>query len=155
MTPMATRRTTLDPARAERDRIVARLREQAPRLRARGISRLSRFGGFARAAAGSASDLDLVIEVDPESRFSLLDVVDLQDDLRALLGRPPHLAFAARLRPWLRQAILAEAIPIFRCAGPAAFGAGSGTSCRASRGSSRRPPAGPSRTIWPTRGCAR
>jgi hypothetical protein len=40
-------------------------------------------------------------------------VVDLQDDLRALLGRAPHFAFAAKLRAWLRQEILAEAIPIF------------------------------------------
>ena len=84
MTGMATRGAILDPALAERDRIVARLREQAPRLRARGISRLSAF-----------------------------DVVDLQDDLQVLLGRPPHFAFAAKLRPWLRQEILAEAIPIF------------------------------------------
>jgi hypothetical protein len=28
-------------------------------------------------------------------------------------GRPPHFAFAAKLRPWLRREILAEAIPIF------------------------------------------
>jgi predicted nucleotidyltransferase len=83
MTPIATRRTTLDPARAERDRIMAQLREQAARLRARGICRLSLFGGVARAEAGSASDLDLLIEVDPESRFSLFDVVDLQDAARA------------------------------------------------------------------------
>ena len=109
---MATRGTSLDPARAERDRIVVRLHEQAPRLRARGISRLSLSDGVARAEAGSESDLDLLIEVDPDSRFSLF-VVDLQDDLRALLGRAPHFAFAAKLRPWLRQEILAEAIPIF------------------------------------------
>jgi uncharacterized protein len=113
MTTMETRETTLDPARAERDRNVARLREQAPRLRARGISRLSLFGSIARAEAGSESDLDLLIEVDPESRFSLFDVVDRQDDLQVLLGRPPHFALAAKLRPWLRQEILAEAIPIF------------------------------------------
>jgi len=113
MKSMATGGTNLDPALAERDRIVARLREQAPGLRARGISRLSLFGSIARAEAGSESDLDLLIEVDPESRFSLFDVVDLQDDLQALLGRSPHFAFAAKLRPWLRQEILAEAIPIF------------------------------------------
>ena len=55
MTGMATTGTTRDPALAERDRIVARLREQAPRLRARGISRLSLFGGVARAEAGRRS----------------------------------------------------------------------------------------------------
>jgi predicted nucleotidyltransferase len=68
---------------------------------------------MARAEAGSRSDVDLLIEVDPTSRFSLFDLVDLQDDLHALLGRRAHFAFASKLRPWLRQEILAEAIPIF------------------------------------------
>jgi len=30
-----------------------------------------------------------------------------------LLGRPTHSAFASKLQPWLRQEVLAEAIPIF------------------------------------------
>jgi len=54
-----------------------------------------------------------LIEVDPTSHFSLFDLVDLQDDLHALLGRPTHFAFTSKLRPWLRQEVLAEAIPIF------------------------------------------
>ncbi|HSA79891.1 MAG TPA: nucleotidyltransferase domain-containing protein [Geminicoccaceae bacterium] len=80
---------------------------------ARGIRRLSLFGSMARAAAGSTSDIDLLIEVDPASHFSLFDLVDLQDDLRVLLGRRAHFAFASKLRPWLRQEVLAEAIAIF------------------------------------------
>jgi len=51
--------------------------------------------------------------VDPHSHFSLFDLVDLQDHLHALLGRPAHFAFASKLRPWLRREILAEAISIF------------------------------------------
>ena len=100
-------------ALAERDRIVAQLQEQAPRLRARGISRLSLFGSMARAEAGPKSDLDLLIEVDPHSPYSLFDLVDLQDHLHGLLGRPIHFAVASKLRPWLRREILAEAISIF------------------------------------------
>jgi uncharacterized protein len=110
---MATRTTTLDSGLAERERILAHLRSQAPHLRARGIRRLSLFGSIARAAAGARSDVDLLIEVDPASHFSLFDLVDLQDDLHRLLGRPAHFAFASKLRPWLRRELLAEAIPIF------------------------------------------
>lgn len=110
---MAAETTTLDRGAAERERILAELRAQAPRLRARGIRRLSLFGSMARAEARSKSDVDLLIEVDPTSHFSLFDLVDLQDDLHALLGRPTHFAFASKLRPWLRQEVLAEAIPIF------------------------------------------
>jgi hypothetical protein len=110
---MAAEIKTLDRGLAERERILAHLRAQAPRLRARGIRRLSLFGSMARAEARSKSDVDLLIEVDSTSHFSLFDLVDLQDDLRTSLGRHTHFAFASKLRPWLRQEILAEAIPIF------------------------------------------
>jgi predicted nucleotidyltransferase len=53
------------------------------------------------------------MEVDPESHFSLFELLDLQDDLLALLGRPAHFAFVSKLRPWLREEILEEAISIY------------------------------------------
>jgi predicted nucleotidyltransferase len=107
----AARTATPPPPAAERERVLARLHELAPRLRARGITHLSLFGSVARGEAGPESDLDLLIEIDRESRFSLFDVVDLQDELEAIFGRPTHFAFA--MRPWLREEILEEAIPIF------------------------------------------
>ena len=110
---MAAEMSGLDQTLPERERVLAQLRAQAPHLRARGIRRLSLFGSMARADAGSESDVDLLIEVDPTGHFSLFDLVDLQDDLHALLGRRAHFAFASKLRPWLRQEILAEAISIF------------------------------------------
>ena len=110
---MAAETTTVARRCAERERILAQLRAQAPQLRARGIGGLSLFGSLARAEASSRSDVDLLIEVDPSGHLSLFDLVDLQDELQALLGRPAHFAFASKLRPWLRQEILAEAIAIF------------------------------------------
>jgi hypothetical protein len=80
---MAVEARTVEGGEAERERIVAQLREQAPRLREPGISHLS-----------------------------LFDLVDLQDDLHALLGRSTHFAFASKLRPWMRREILTEAISI-------------------------------------------
>ena len=102
-----------DPRLAERDRVVARLHELAPRLRARGIGHLSLFGSMARGEAEPGSDVDLLIETDRESRFGLFDVVDLQDELEAIFGRPTHFAFGSTMRPWLREEIGREAIAIF------------------------------------------
>src|SRR6478609_7588542 len=48
---MASETTTLDPALAERERVLRILREEAPRLRALGITRLSLFGSMARGEA--------------------------------------------------------------------------------------------------------
>lgn len=106
-------KTSRTAGSAERARVLAALRQHAPKLRALGITRLSLFGSLARGEIGPESDVDLLVELDPESRFSLFELVDLQDDLQALLGRPAHFAFASKLRPWLREAILEEAITIY------------------------------------------
>jgi predicted nucleotidyltransferase len=100
-------------ANADAARALDELRRQAPRLRALGVKHLSLFGSLARGEAGPESDIDLLIEVDPSSAFSLFDIVDLQDDLTAHLGRQTHFAFATTMRPWLRAAIQREAIEVF------------------------------------------
>jgi predicted nucleotidyltransferase len=97
----------------ERERVLAALRQQAPKLRGLSITRLSLFGSMARGDTDPKSDIDLLVELDPRSHFSLFELVDLQDDLETLLGRPAHIAFAAKLRPWLRDEISQEAIPIY------------------------------------------
>jgi len=97
----------------ERERVLAALRRQAPKLRGMGITRLSLFGSMARGESDPKSDVDLLVEVDPASHFSLFELVDLQDDLQAVLGRRAHFAFASKLRPWLRERIREEAIPIY------------------------------------------
>lgn len=97
----------------ERERVLDTLHRQAPKLRGLGITRLSLFGSMARGEVGPESDVDLLVEIDPARHFTLFDLVDLQDDLQALLGRPAHFAFASKLRSWLREEILEEAIPIY------------------------------------------
>jgi uncharacterized protein len=110
---MAAESTTLDPALAERERVLHILQEQAPRLRSRGIVRLSLFGSMARGEAKPKSDIDLLIEVDPASRFGLSDLLDLEEELGGLLARRINFAFASEMRPWLREWIEEDRIGIF------------------------------------------
>jgi Nucleotidyltransferase domain len=50
----------------------------------RGVTRPAPFGSTARGDGGPGSDVDLLIEeVNPESGFTLFDLVDLQDELAA------------------------------------------------------------------------
>jgi hypothetical protein len=110
---MAAESETLAPALAEREQVLRILREAAPRLRARGITRLSLFGSMARGKAGPKSDIDLLIEVDAAARFSLSDLLDLQEELGDILGRPINFAFASEMRPWLREWIEDDRIGVF------------------------------------------
>jgi uncharacterized protein len=68
---------------------------------------------MARGVAGPGSDIDLLIEVDPEAGFSFSDLLDLQEQLGDRLGRPVEFAFGSEMRPWLRDWIEEDRIGIF------------------------------------------
>jgi predicted nucleotidyltransferase len=97
----------------ERERVLRVLRDREPALRARGVTRLALFGSTARGDMGPKSDVDLLIEIDPERRFGLFAFLDLKDDLAALLGRPVDLAFPDAMRPRLHAAVLEDALEVF------------------------------------------
>jgi predicted nucleotidyltransferase len=105
---------TLDaPALRERERVLRVLRHEASRLRARGITSLSLFGSIARGEAGPQSDVDLLIETDPEARLGFFELFALEEELETLLGRPAQFAFASEMRPWLRAWIAEDRIEVF------------------------------------------
>jgi predicted nucleotidyltransferase len=103
---------TLASALAERERVLRVLHEAAPRLRARGITRLSLFGSMARGKAGPESDIDLLIEIDPDAGLGL-ELYGLQEELGTLLGRPVGFAFASEMRPWLQDWIEKDRIGVY------------------------------------------
>jgi predicted nucleotidyltransferase len=111
---MATQAHTLRPALAERERIITLLRTHAADIRGRGVARLALFGSTARAEAGPSSDVDLLIEVDPSVKFTLVDLAGLERFLTALLSRPVEFAFPSRLRerPRIWQRIQADALDV-------------------------------------------
>jgi uncharacterized protein len=63
--------SALAPALGEREHVLRILHQEAPGLRALGITHLSLFGSVARGEAGPKSDIDLRIEVNPAARFGL------------------------------------------------------------------------------------
>jgi predicted nucleotidyltransferase len=104
---------TITAGLAERARVLDVLRRRERELRARGLTRLALFGSTARGDRGPASDVDLLIEVDPERPFGLFAFLDLKAELAAALGRPVDLAFPDAMRPRLREAVLRDAVEVF------------------------------------------
>jgi uncharacterized protein len=99
---------------AERERVIALLRAHAKDIRGRGVTRLALFGSTARGEAGPASDVDLLIEVDPHARFTLVDLAGLERFLTGLLLRPVEFAFPSRLRerPRIWRRVQADALDV-------------------------------------------
>lgn len=74
------------------------------------IRKLSLFGSAARNSMTSASDVDLMVEFEPDSGVSLLDMPALQEELSALFGgRKVDVATPEILdNPFRRKTILSE-----------------------------------------------
>jgi len=68
------------------------------------------FGSVARGEAGSESDLDVLVELEPSR--SLMDHAGLMLDLQELLGCNVDVVTEKGLRPRFRERILAEAITL-------------------------------------------
>jgi len=75
-----------------------------------GASNIRVFGSVARHDAGEASDIDLLVDLEPGR--TLFDLGGLSYDLERLLGRRVDVATPGLLRARIRSRILQEAVPL-------------------------------------------
>lgn len=80
------------------------------RARAHRVTHLRVFGSVARGTDDEASDVDLLVDLEPGA--DLLDLAALDIELAELLGRPVDIVPARMLRPHVAPAALAEAVPL-------------------------------------------
>jgi uncharacterized protein len=90
-----------------------KLNEYADAIKARGATALYLFGSTVRDEAGPRSDLDLFIEYDHDSKFNLLDLVDIKLLLEDELGMRIDVTTCDGLHPMLRQDIEQSAVRVF------------------------------------------
>lgn len=62
----------------KRAQIIEKLRDNAETMRGMGATALYLFGSVARNESAAGSDIDLFIDYDENSRFSLLDLVGIK-----------------------------------------------------------------------------
>ena len=96
----------------DRDRIAAVVREHAAEIRARGVTRLDLFGSVARGEADATSDIDIVVDVAPGRKFSLIDLAGLRSLLRELLDHEADVVVREDLRPGFRARIERETVRV-------------------------------------------
>ncbi len=96
----------------DRNRVIAMLRAHEANLHQAGVARLYLFGSVARQEATRDSDVDLFFETD-NPRFSLIELVDVQEQVSDILGTETDVMTRASLHPMLRDRIEAEALRVF------------------------------------------
>ena len=89
------------------------LREHQAELKAAGVVHLRLFGSVARGEQSETSDIDLMADVDPERRRTLVSLARLQNMLTDLLGAQVDLALSSSLREPIRSRAQREAVLAF------------------------------------------
>lgn len=95
-----------------REQVMAALRAHEAELHRFGVAHLYLFGSVAREQARADSDVDLFFDTD-NPRFSLIELVDIQEQVSRILGAESDVMTRASLHPMLRPRIEAEALLVF------------------------------------------
>jgi predicted nucleotidyltransferase len=77
------------------------------------VRRLWLFGSLARAEAGPESDVDVLISVPPDQKFSLLDLAEVRVELCELLGRETDVVIREDARPRFWDTIRDDLVEVF------------------------------------------
>ncbi len=97
----------------KRDDAITALRRETEAVKAFGATALFLFGSTVREDATEASDLDLFVEYDQKSRFSLIELSGIKLLLEGRLGVIVDVTTRDSLDPFLRDRIEASAEQIF------------------------------------------
>ena len=97
----------------DRDQAIETLRRHADEIRALGVTHVALFGSTARGDARPDSDVDVVVDIEPGRRFSLLDLSGVRLLLCDVFGRDANVVIGEDLRPAFRQRIADDLVAVF------------------------------------------
>jgi predicted nucleotidyltransferase len=97
----------------DRDQIIARLKATEPDLRARGVCHAALFGSRARGDHSPDSDIDILVEFDPDARVTIYDYVGIKDYVAELMGVPVDVVDKDGLKPAIVASVEAAAVYAF------------------------------------------
>ena len=89
------------------------LRRSEQALRGRGVKHAALFGSVARGDNRSGSDIDIMIEIDPDARITVFDYVDIKEYIAKLFDEPVDVVNREGLKPYVRPAAMADVIYAF------------------------------------------
>ncbi len=92
---------------------IAILRQHADALRDRGVCHAALFGSAARDEAGPKSDLDILIELEPDAPLDAFAYAGLKRYIAGLFTGPVDVVTRDALKPYVRGSAVAGAIYAF------------------------------------------
>jgi len=77
------------------------------------VRELSVFGSAARCDMQPESDMDLLVEFQPEARLGLFEFAAMEEELTTVLGRKVDLVSKRGLKPRVRPHVLRDAVVVY------------------------------------------
>lgn len=96
-----------------RDQVLTTLVEHERELRERGVLHAGLFGSLARGEATPTSDIDILIELEPDAPIGLFEYVGITQYLSDLFPARVDVANRRRLRPQVRPNVERDAVYAF------------------------------------------
>jgi predicted nucleotidyltransferase len=96
-----------------RSDLLEKIKALQPELKAEGVDHVALFGSRARGEDTATSDVDLLVEVDPTRRFSLLDLIGVEQIVEGAAGVPAHALMRRSLDQDFAASIAGDVIEIF------------------------------------------
>jgi predicted nucleotidyltransferase len=93
--------------------VLETLKAHEVELRQLGVRHGSVFGSVARGQARPESDIDVLVDLDPERPIGVFEYARLKLYIRELLGGASDVVNRKKLKPLLRDNILREAVNVF------------------------------------------
>lgn len=97
----------------DRDQVIATLRAHEADLRKQGVLHAALFGSLARGEAGPGSDIDLMIEIDPDARIDLFKYVAITQFLEDLFPTKVDVSERKGLKRFIRPGVERDAVYAF------------------------------------------
>jgi predicted nucleotidyltransferase len=96
-----------------RDEIIAAIRKNADAIKGKGVSKLAIFGSRARDVYRPDSDIDVLVEIEPEASFSLLDLIDVEQIIEDATGLQTQATVRRSTSPHFAQRIEDDILDVF------------------------------------------
>jgi uncharacterized protein len=93
--------------------ILARLKENEAALKARGVTHAALFGSRARGDNRPDSDIDIMIDIDPEAPIGLWEYAGLKHYIASLFDGPVDVIDRGALKPYVRPPAEGDAVYAF------------------------------------------
>ncbi len=97
----------------DRDDVISVLRQHRNELQRHGVAHAALFGSLARGEADAESDIDILIDLDPERPIGVFDYVGLKQYIESLFDERVDVVSREGIKSFAKAGALADAVYAF------------------------------------------